>query len=97
MYGRKIKRWVDQAVIDRLKIRNRGQPELLKQRKTLAEHPFGTIKRGMDQGYFLLKGIKKVSTEIGLTILSYNLKRVINIMGVEKMIMSMEKGSAWSP
>lgn len=95
-YGRKIKRWVDQAVIDRLNTRNRGQPELLKQRKTLAEHPFGTIKRGMDQGYFLLKGIKKVSTEIGLTILSYNLKRVINIMGVEKMIMSMKTRSAWS-
>lgn len=88
--GRKIKRWVDQEVIDRLQQRNRGQPELLKQRKELAEHPFGTIKRAMDQGYFLLKGIKKVTTETGLTVLSYNLKRVINIMGVAAMISSME-------
>ena len=58
-YGRKIKRWVDQGVIDRLQARNRGRPELLKQRKTLAEHPFGTIKWGMNQGFFLLKGMSK--------------------------------------
>lgn len=93
-YGRKIDRWVDQGVIDRLQARNRGRPELLKQRKTLAEHPFGTIKRGMNQGYFLLKGIRKVTTETGLTVLGYNLKRVLNIMGVEQMIISMEKAPA---
>jgi len=94
--GRRIKRWVDQEVIDRLQQRNRGQPELLKQRKLLAEHPFGTIKWAMDQGYFLLKGINKVATETGLTVLSYNLKRVINIMGVAAMINSMETINAWS-
>jgi transposase len=85
-YGRKLVRWVDQEVIDRLQARNRGRPELLKLRKTLAEHPFGTIKWGMDQGFFLLKGIRKVTTEFGLTVLSYNLKRVLNILGVEQMI-----------
>lgn len=95
-YGRKIKRWVDQGVIDRLRERIRGQPQLLKQRKTLAEHPFGTIKRAMDQGYFLLKGIEKVSTETGLTVLSYNLKRVLNIMGVEQMISSLAKANPCS-
>jgi len=95
-YGRKIKRWVDQGVIDRLRERIRGQPELLKQRKTLAEHPFGTIKRGMNQGFFLLKGISKVTTETGLTVLSYNLKRVLNIMGVEQMISSLAKANPGS-
>jgi transposase len=94
--GRRIKRWVDQGVMDRLQQRNRGQPELLKQRKLLAEHPFGTIKRAMNQGYFLLKGLKQVATETGLTVLSYNLKRVLNIMGVEKMLSSMETTNAWS-
>jgi len=92
-YGRKIKRWVDQGVIDRLRERIRGQPQLLKQRKTLAEHPFGTIKWGMNQGFFLLKGISKVTTETGLTVLSYNLKRVLNIMGVEQMISSLAKAN----
>lgn len=92
--GRKLRRWVNEAVLDRLKERIRGQPELLRERKKLAEHPFGTIKRAMDQGYFLLKGIKKVTIETSLTVLGYNMKRVINIMGVEKMINSMKEATA---
>ncbi len=87
---RRLRRWVHHAVVERLGERIRGQPELLKERKKLAEHPFGTIKRAMDQGYFLMKGMKKVSIEISLTVLAYNLKRVMNIMGVEKMVTSMQ-------
>lgn len=85
-YGRKILRWVDQEVLERLQARNRGRPDLLKLRKTLAEHPFGTIKGAMNQGKFLLKGINKVSIEFGLTVLGYNFKRVLNHLGVEKML-----------
>ena len=85
-YGRKLLRWVDQEVLERLQARNRGRPELLKLRKTLAEHPFGTIKRSMNQGSFLLKGINKVSIEFGLTMLAYNFKRVLNHLGVERML-----------
>ena len=92
--GRKLRRWVHEDVLERLRERIRGQPELLKERKKLAEHPFGTIKRAMDQGYFLMKGMKKVSTEISLTVLSYNLKRVINIRGVEQMITSLKGATA---
>ena len=95
-HGRQLKRWVHQEVLERLQQRNRARPDLLKLRKTLAEHPFGTIKRTMNQGYFLLKGIKKVTTEAGLTVLSYNLKRVVNIMGVAEMIRSLEATNAWS-
>ena len=95
-YGRKIERWVDQGVIDRLQARNRGQPELLKQRKELAEHPFGTIKRGMNQGFFLLKGVSKVTIEVGLTVVSYNLKRVLSIIGVEQIISSMAQANPCS-
>jgi transposase len=92
--GRKLRRWVHEDVLERLRERIRGQPALLKERKKLAEHPFGTIKRAMDQGYFLLKGIKKVTIETSLTVLGYNMKRVINIMGVEKMINSMKEATA---
>ena len=63
-----------------------AQPAKMKQRKTLAEHPFGTIKRGMDAGYFLLRGLEKVRTEMSLTVLAYNLKRVINILGVPQLL-----------
>jgi transposase len=87
--GRKIMRWEHQEVLDRLKQRMANNPGIMKERKKLSEHPFGTIKRAMDQGYFLLKGIKKVTTEISLTVLAYNLKRVINIFGAEQVITSM--------
>jgi transposase len=90
-YGRKILRWVDQEVLERIQARNRGRPEMLKLRKTLAEHPFGTIKGSMRQGGFLLKGIDKVSVEFGLTVLSYNFKRVLNHLGVERMLHFMDK------
>lgn len=93
-HGRRMRRWVEQEVLERLQERIRGQPELLKERKKLSEHPFGTIKRTMDQSYYLMRGLKKVTTETSLTVLSYNLKRVINIMGVEKMITSMQAAFA---
>ena len=88
--GRQIRRWIHEDVLARLKARIRAHPELLKARKELAEHPFGTVKLHMDQGYFLLKGIKKVTTEFSLTVLSYNFKRVLNICGVGHMISSLK-------
>jgi hypothetical protein len=92
--GRQLRRWVHEEILERLKERIRAHPALLKQRKELAEHPFGTIKLAMDQGYFLLKGMKKVTTEFSLTVLSYNFKRVLNIRGVEHMISSLKGATA---
>ena len=92
--GRKLRRWVHEEVLERLQQRLRQQPELLKERKKLAEHPFGTIKLAMDQGYFLLKGLQKVSTEFSLTVLSYNFKRVLNIRGVTALIGSFKQATA---
>lgn len=55
-------------------------------RKCLSEHPFGTIKRSLGQYYFLLKGFAKVSAEMGLFCLSYNLRRAINLKGVPALV-----------
>jgi transposase len=92
--GRQLRRWVDEDVVERLQERIRAHPEQLKKRKELAEHPFGTIKLAMDQGYFLLKGIKKATTEFSLTVLSYNFKRVLNICGVTHLISSLKGANA---
>ena len=77
---------MDEAILERKGERVRASPEKMGKRKELAEHPFGTMKRGMSSGYFWMKGIKKVSAEMSLTVLGYNIKRVINILGVRKMI-----------
>jgi transposase len=83
---RRITRWVDEAILEAMARRVAENPEKVELRKCLAEHPFGTIKRAMNQGYFLMRGLTKVGAETSLTILAYNLKRVINILGVNRMM-----------
>jgi hypothetical protein len=46
----------------------------------MCEHPFGTIKRGFNQGYLLLKGLRKVGGEMGFTMLAYNMRRVLTFL-----------------
>ena len=58
----------------------------MKLRKRTVEHPFGTIKRAMNQGYLLLKGLRKVRGELGFSAIAYNMKRVISIRGVRTLI-----------
>ena len=84
--GRRITRWVDEDLLDEMQRRVKSDPEKMKLRKMLAEHPFGTIKRHWDQGHFLTRKLPNVRTEMALTILTYNIKRTINILGVQKMI-----------
>ena len=83
--GRKITRWVDEHLLEAMAVRLRRDRAVFARRKELAEHPFGTMKRGMEQGYFLLKGLTKVRGEFSLTVLAYNLKRVLNIVGVPRL------------
>ena len=45
------------------------------------EHPFGTVKRAMDSGYCLTKGLRNVAREFSLSFLAYNIKCEVNILG----------------
>ena len=86
--GRIIFRSEYQDVIGRLKARlksDEGQGKLNK-RKEIVEHPFGTMKRAFNQAYLLLKSLRKVNGEVGFTMLAYNMRRVINILGVGTLI-----------
>ena len=58
----------------------------LKLRKTIVEHPFGTIKRWCDGSYLLLKGKIKATTDLSLSFLAYNMKRAINMVGINVII-----------
>lgn len=80
--GRYVHRWEDQAIIDRLRYRLETEPHIIRKRKTIVEHPFGTMKKVWGYSTFLLRGIEKVSTEVSLMTLSYNIRRVITIVGV---------------
>jgi transposase len=56
------------------------------QRKCLSEHPFGKLKRSLGQYYFLLKCFAKVTAEMALFCLSYNLRRAITMKGVPALV-----------
>jgi hypothetical protein len=59
--------------------------ELYAKRKCMVEHPFGTIKRSLGYTYFLTRGTENVKTESFLHFMAYNLKRLIDIVGVKEL------------
>ena len=80
-HGRTLWRWEHAEVLDDMRERMLREPEKLAMRKSIVEHPFGTMKRAFNQGYLLLKGLRKVGGEVGFTMLAYNMRRVLNILG----------------
>jgi len=60
--------------------------EIISKRKEIVEHPFGTIKQTLGYRYFMQKGLEKVKAEFNFICFIYNLKRVLNIFSVEKLI-----------
>ncbi len=80
-HGRTLWRWEHAEVLDEMRARLLREPEKLALRKRLVEHPFGTMKRAFNQGYLLLKGLRKVVGEVGFTVLAYNMRQVLNILG----------------
>lgn len=57
-----------------------------RQRASIVEHPFGTIKRQWGYSYTLLKGLEKVGGEFDLICLCYNMRRSVSILGVMELI-----------
>jgi transposase len=84
--GRKIWRWVDEAYLEAMARRVRAQPEKVKQRREIVEHPFGTMKHSMKQGDFLTRGMANVRTEMSLTVLVYNIKRALRLKGTQRLM-----------
>jgi len=84
--NRRITRLAGEEVQERMAERVKRNPGLMRRRKALIEHCFGTIKRSLGYDYFLCRGKRQVSTEVNLTVLAYNLKRVCNLVGVQELI-----------
>jgi len=82
---RSVSRLQNEDVLDRMAERLKARPEILDRRREVVEHPFGSIKQWMYQGAFLMRGLAKVRAEFSLTALAYNLRRALNIVGVEAM------------
>jgi hypothetical protein len=83
---RRITRWEHEHVLEAVQRRLDEHPEKMRQRRETIEHPFGTIKAWMGATHFLMKRLKNVRTEMALSVLAYNLTRVMNIMGIRPLI-----------
>lgn len=88
--GRTITRNFYQDTLDIIQKRFEEKPEMYALRKSIVEHPFGTIKRSLGYTYFLRKGLESVSVEAALICLAYNFKRLKNISKIPDIIQKME-------
>jgi len=89
--GRHINRWEHEAVLERLKERLTEQPEMIKHRKAIIEHIFGTIKKIWGYATLLLRRLKNVGSEMALMSLAYNIKRVLTIVGTKQLILKLQQ------
>ncbi len=83
---RRITRWEHEHLLEAVQQRLDANPEAMRQRRETVEHPFGTMKARMGATHFLTKTLPKVAAEMALSVLAYNLTRVMNIVGVRPLI-----------
>jgi len=86
---RRITRWEHEAVLEAMQERLDHQSDAMKLRRQTVEHPFGTLKAWMGSTHFLTKRLPRVSTEMSLHVLAYNLKRVMQIVGSGPLMQAM--------
>ena len=64
-------------------------PDKMAVRRQTVEHPFGIIKAWMEATHFLTRTLRRVSTEMSLHVLAYNLKRVMQVLGAKPLMAAM--------
>jgi transposase len=83
---RKMSRWEHEAVLEEAQDRLDRSPDMMRIRRATVEHPFGTLKAWMGSTHFLTRTLDRVSTEMSLHVLAYNMKRMMNIFGPKTLI-----------
>ena len=83
---RRITRWENEHVLEAVQRRLDEDPHAMRRRRETVEHPFGTIKARMGATHFAMKTLPKVATEMALSVLAYNLTRVMNIIGIKPLL-----------
>jgi transposase len=89
--GRTIQDREFQRIADEVDRRREAHPEMYQKRKQMAEHPFGTVKRSWGYSYFLTRRTASVRVESLLHFLTYNMKRAIHTIGVQELVLKMQR------
>jgi transposase len=80
---------------ERAHVRARSDRRLMRLRAATAEHPFGNLK-AMLKGGLCMRTLIKVKGEMALAVLAYNLKRTVNVLGIEQFLEKLWVRSVWS-
>src|SRR5882724_3446403 len=83
---RRIPRWEHEHLLAAVQQRLDANPQAMRLRRETVEHPFGTMKARMGATHFLTKTLPKVAAEMALSVLAYNLTRVMNIVGTKPLM-----------
>jgi hypothetical protein len=83
---RRISRWEHEPLVEEVQRRLDANPDVMRTRRETVEHPFGTIKARMGATHFLTRRLPNVAAEMALHVLAYNLTRVLNIVGRQRLI-----------
>ncbi len=83
---RRVSRWEHEHLVEAAQARLEENPDIMNIRRATVEHPFGTLKQWMGSTHFLTKTMDRVSTEMSLHILAYNMKRVMQLIGSKQLI-----------
>ena len=87
---RRIRRWEHENTLEAMQRRLDRKPDAMTIRRSTVEHVFGTLKHWMGPAHFLTRTLRRVSTEMSLQVLAYNLKRVMNILGIAGTLKAMK-------
>jgi hypothetical protein len=87
---RRITRWEHEHILEAMQRRLDRKPQAMTLRRRTIEHVFGTLKHWIGSTHFLTRGLQHVSTEMSLQVLAYNMKRVIQILGMDITLKAMK-------
>jgi len=82
---RVITRRTNEAVVERAAERVVARADLVAARKEIVEHVFGRL-RNWTHDLFLLRGLAKVRAEFSLSALVYNLRRVLKVVSMPRLL-----------
>src|SRR6266481_8647882 len=81
---RMITRHLHEEALQRMQ--QRATPEAMRLRRSTVEHPFANLKyRIFGHPRFLLRGLCGAQTEVSVAVAAYNLKRMRNILGGDRL------------
>ena len=93
-YGKAIQRSEYQELIELNKQRVKENAKYYKRRQAIVEHPYGTLKRQWGYSYILTKkSMERASADVGLMMTAYNVRRVINIIGMKVLMTYLQKAA----